>query len=69
MALGQFGAVRSVDQGHVTVDRHGPTHRLDDLQLARGIVEMIGAADHMRDAHVEIIDHDGEHIGRVAVAA
>jgi hypothetical protein len=51
----------------MAVNRHGPAHRVDDLQLARGVVEMIVAADHMGDAHVEIVDHDREHIGRRAV--
>ena len=53
---------------HAVLLSGGRAHRFDQLQLAGGIVEMIGAADHMRHAHVEIIDHDREHIGRVAVA-
>ncbi len=42
---------------------------LIDLQLPRGIVQMIAAADHMGDAHVEIVDHDGQHISGRAVAS
>jgi len=30
---------------------------------------MIVASDDVGDAHVVIVDHDGEHVGRVAVAA
>ena len=30
---------------------------------------MIVAADDVGDAHVVIVDHDGEHVGRVAVGA
>ncbi len=69
MALGQFGAVRPVDQRQVAIDRHRCAHRLDELQLPRGIVEMIGAADDMGDAHVGIVHHHCQHISGGAVAA
>ena len=69
MALGKLCAVRAVDQRQMAIDRHRPAHRLDDLQLARGIVEMIGAADHMGHAHVVIVHHHRQHVGGRAVAS
>ena len=53
----------------MAVDRLRPAHRPDDRELAKGVVEMIVAADDMGDAHVVIVDHHGEHIGRAAVRA
>jgi hypothetical protein len=41
----------------------------DDRQLAEGVVEMVVAADDVGHAHVVIVDHDREHIGRRAVRA
>ena len=43
--------------------------RLIDLRLARGIGQVIVAADDMGDAHVVVVDHDRQIIGRRAVAA
>ena len=40
-----------------------------DLHLARGVVQVIVAADDMGDAHVVIVDHHGQHVGGVAVGA
>lgn len=50
VALGQLRAVRTVDQRDVSVDRIGSAaldamHRADDDQLAKGVVEVIVAAD------------------------
>jgi len=72
VALGQFGSVRSVDQRDVGIDRVLPAafhsmHRADDGELAEGVVEVIVAADDVGYAHVMVIDHDGEHVGRRAV--
>ena len=49
--------------------RHGPAQRLIDLGLAEGVVEMVVAADDMGDAHVVIVHHHREIIGRRAVGA
>ena len=46
-----------------------PLQRVIDLLLARGVDQMIVAPDDMGDAHVVIVNHDREHVGRVAVAA
>jgi hypothetical protein len=58
-----------VDQRDVGIDRLGPAHRLDDLQLAEGVVEMVVAADHVGYAHVVVVDYDRQHVGRRAVGA
>ena len=49
--------------------RHVPAERLVDLRLARGVGEVVVAADDVRDAHVVVVDDDGEHVGRRAVGA
>ena len=69
VALGHLRAVGSVDQRDMTIDRIRPAtldfiHGADDRQLAECVIEMIVAADHMGNAHVVIIHHNGEHIGR-----
>ncbi len=51
------------------VDRLGPAHGLDDLQLAKGVVQVIVAADHMGDAHVLVVNDDRQHIGRRTIGA
>ena len=55
--------------GHVGEDRHLPAHGLVDLHLAGGVGEVIDAADHVRDAHVVVVDDDGVVVDRRAVAA
>jgi hypothetical protein len=45
VAFRHLGAVSPMDQRHVRVDRLGPAHGLDDAELAKGVVEVIVAAD------------------------
>ena len=44
-------------------------HRAVDGQLAEGVVEVIVAADHMGDAHVVVVHHHRQHVGRRAICA
>ena len=46
-----------------------PAERLVDLRLAGGVGQMVVAADDVGDAHVVVVDDDGEHVGRRAVGA
>ena len=46
-----------------------PAKRLNDLKLARRIVQMVVTANNMRHTHIEIIDHHRKHIGRAAIAS
>ena len=48
-------------------NRLGPIHRGIDHRLARGIVQMVVATDHMRDPHVMVIDHHCQHISGRAI--
>ena len=69
VALGQLGAVGAVDQrdmGHLGTSQ---PQRLVDLRLAGGIGEVVVAADDVGDAHVVVVDHDRQHVGRRAVGA
>ena len=46
-----------------------PAKRIVDLLLARRVDQVIVAANDMGDAHVVVVDHHGQHIGRGSVAA
>ena len=69
VALAELRAVRPMNQRNVGIDRFGPAHGLDDLQLTERIVEMLSATDDVRDAHVVVVDDDCQHIGRRTVGA
>ena len=58
-----------MDQRDVRHVRNVPAERIVDLLLARGVDQMVVAADDMGDAHVVVVDHHRQHVGRVAVAA
>ena len=68
VAFRQFGAVRPMDQRDMRHVRDVPSERVVDLLLAGGVDQMVVAADHVGDAHVVVVDHDGKHVGRVTVA-
>ena len=51
------------------VHRRGGAECLEHVHLPRGVVEVIIATDDVRDAHVEVIDHHAEVVGRRAVGA
>ena len=69
MTLGQFRPVWPVDQWDMGIDRLRPAHCPDDRQLPEGVVEVVVAANDMGNAHIVIVDHDGEHVGRTAVGS
>ncbi len=68
VALREFRAVGPMDQGNVRHAGNVPRQRIVDLLLARGVDQVVVAADDVGDAHVVIVDHDGEHVGRIAIA-
>ena len=51
------------------VDRHSRTERLQHVDLARRVVEMIVTTNHVRDAHIHVVHDDAEVIGRIPVRA
>ena len=67
--LGQFGAVRPVNQRDVGEDRARPAQRVVDQALTCGVVQVIVAANDVGHAHVVIVHHHGQIIGRGAVRA
>ena len=69
MALGELLPVRPVDHWYMPVARHLGAQRRQDVDLPGRVVDMVVAADHMRDAHVPIVDADAEVVGRRAVGA
>ena len=69
VALGQFRAVRAVDQRDMREPRLIPAHGLENLHLAERVGQMVVTADDMGDPHVVVIDHHRVQIGRRAIAA
>ncbi len=69
VALGQLGAVRPVDERDVGHDRQRPAERVVEDLLAGAIGQVVVAADDVGDAHVVVVDDDGEHVGGRAVRA
>jgi hypothetical protein len=53
----------------MTEARHRPAQRLEDLDLRPGVGDMVGAADHMSDAEIDIVDHRRQRIEISAVLA
>ena len=69
MALRQFGAIRAMDQRDMRHARCLPAKGLIDVCLARRVGQMVVAADDLRHAHVVVVHHNRQHVGRVAVGA
>ena len=55
--LGQLVAIGIEQQGQVQVARHRQAERTLQQDLARGGVEQVGAAHHVGDALVGVVDH------------
>ena len=48
---------------------HRPAERLVDVDLTGRVGQMVVAPDDVGDAHVVVVDHDGQHIHRCAVGS
>ncbi len=69
MSFRQLLPVVAKDHRQVGVERHRRTERLQDVDLARRVVDVVVAADDVRDAHVPVIDDDAEIVGWRTVGA
>ncbi len=69
MALGELLAVCPQNHGDVGELGHRIAQRLIDHHLARGVRQVVVAADYMGDAHERIVHHGGEVVGGGAIAA
>ena len=69
VALGQARPVLPQDHGHMGVARHLPAQGAQDVDLARGVVDVVVAADDVGDAHVGVVHHHRQVVGRGAVGA
>jgi hypothetical protein len=58
-----------VEQRHVRVERHLGAHRLEDPHLLGRVGVVVGAADDVRDAGVEVVDDDRQVVDGRAVGA
>ena len=68
-ALGQLGAFRIEDHRQVGEVRYRHTQRAVDVDLPRGIVDVVVAAHDIADAHVHVVHHHREVVGRIPVRA
>ena len=64
MTLRELLPVLAVHQRQVRIARHRPSHGVDDLSLPRCVRQVIVATDHVRHAHIVIVDDDRKHVGR-----
>ena len=69
MALGELLAVWTADHGDVGEDRRGVAQGLVHQDLARGVGEVVVAADDVGHLHVDVVADHGEVVGGAAVAA
>ena len=67
VALGELGTVVTQDHGDVGKFRYRRVQRLVDVDLARGVVDVVFATHHVGDLHIPVIDHYAEVVGRRAV--
>ena len=69
VSLRELGAVVAKDHGQVRVLRHRRAKRLEYVDLAWGIVDMVVAAYDMCNAHVPVVHHHAEIVGGRTIAA
>mmetsp|Transcript_17774 Transcript_17774/g.42291 ORF Transcript_17774/g.42291 Transcript_17774/m.42291 type:complete len:432 (-) Transcript_17774:317-1612(-) len=62
VTLGELLAVSTVDERDVGKAWRNPTSRDVQLILSEGVGEMVGATDDVRNTHVMVVDHHGEHV-------
>ncbi len=67
VALAEFLPVRAEDHRQVRETRYRGAERLVDVDLARRVVDVVVAADHVGDAHVDVVDDHREVVGRETV--
>jgi hypothetical protein len=67
MPFRQRRVIGAHDEREVRKGRRRPAERLVQQHLSRGIGDVILAADHVRDLHQRIVDHDGKVVGRYAI--
>ncbi|EIM03453.1 hypothetical protein UU5_00600 [Rhodanobacter sp. 115] len=66
-ALGQLLAFLVQDHRQVRELRHRRAQRVVDVDLAWRVVDVVVAADHLGDAHVDVVHHHGEVVGGPAI--
>ena len=70
VALGHLArTVGLEDERDVGVLRRLDAEGLEELEVLRGIGEVVLAADHVRDLHLDVVDHVDEMEDRLAVGA
>jgi hypothetical protein len=69
VALRELLAVRPEHARHVRVDRRLGADRADQVDLLRGVRDVVVAADHVRDLVPDVLHRRGEVVRRAAVGA
>ena len=69
MTLGERRAIRAHQQREMAVGGRAQLQRLEHQQLARRVGQVIFATQHVRDAHLRIVDGIAEEERRAAIGA
>src|SRR5206468_912745 len=69
VALGEALAVGAQNHGNVRELRQLRSQRVENVDLPRRVVDVVVAADYVRDVHVEVVHDDPEVVRRDAVLA
>ena len=67
VALGEFLALRVQDQGEMGILRRVMVQGIENVDLPGRIVEVVVPAHYMGNAHIGIIHHHGQVVGRGTV--
>ena len=67
VAFGHFGAIGIEDEGDVSVEGRGAAESLDELEVFRGVHQVVFAADDVGDFHFQVVDDidEVEDVGAV----
>ena len=67
VTFGEFLTVITINHGNVGVYRYRRVQRFQDVDLTRGVVDMIFTPDHVSDLHIPVIHNHTEVVGRRTV--
>ena len=67
VAFGELLAILTQHGGRMREHRQRRTESMEHVDLARRVVDVIVAANDMRDLHIDIVDHHAEVVGRRAI--
>ena len=69
MAFGEFFPVGTENHGHVAVLRQCAAQRPQNINLTRGVVNVVIAANNVGDLHIPVVDNDTKIVCGRAIGA